>query len=229
MIVQPGANATVPVTFNTTGAGGLNFQSPTAFGGPNQIVTINSPEIGPSGFGQNLFLNTANQYPAIYWQDTPPMVFGIGRYSNNVLEVFNCNFTTGASYVAIADFTRTAVNIRSPIALNINTGPLGVNGAFCTTLPAAKAGTAYGVGSADTSLLLAPTGTMTLTLPAGSALPGRQLLLKVTTAQLVNSASANIVPLAGGAATTAIVSTAAAGKFVLLQADGTNWQIMLAN
>jgi hypothetical protein len=101
-------------------------------------------------------------------------------------------------------------------------------GAFSTTLGAAKTVTAYTVVSTDTALLLAPTGTMTITLPTASAAPGRQLILKLTTAFAVNSATANVVPLVGGAATTAIMP-ATAGKFCMLQSDGTNWQIMQAN
>jgi hypothetical protein len=44
----------------------------------------------------------------------------------------------------------------------------------------------------------------------------------------VNSAVANVVQLAGGAATSAILA-ATAGKWCVLQSDGTAWQIMSAN
>jgi hypothetical protein len=52
--------------------------------------------------------------------------------------------------------------------------------------------------------------------------------LKTTQAQTVDSASSNVVPLAGGAAGTAIL-TATAGKYAELVSDGTNWVIMSAN
>jgi hypothetical protein len=113
-------------------------------------------------------------------------------------------------------------------ALVNHTGPSQFSSAFGTTVPAAKTTATYTVAATDTSLLLAPAATMTLTLPAASAFSGRQLILKLTTAFAVNSATANVVPLAGGAATAAIM-IATAGKFCLLQSDGTNWQIMLAN
>ena len=77
-------------------------------------------------------------------------------------------------------------------------------------------------------MVLTPTGTFTLTLPAASSSAGRIIRLKLTAAFAVNSASANIVQLTGGAATAAIM-IATSGKTCMLQSDGTNWQIMTAN
>jgi hypothetical protein len=67
-----------------------------------------------------------------------------------------------------------------------------------------------------------------VTLPAASAHVGRSVLIKTIQAQAVDSASSNVVPLAGGAAGTAIV-TGTAGKWAQLVSDGTNWVIMAAN
>jgi hypothetical protein len=67
-----------------------------------------------------------------------------------------------------------------------------------------------------------------VTLPAASAHVGRSVLIKTIQAQAVNSASSNVVPLAGGAAGTAIV-TGTAGKWAQLVSDGTNWVIMAGN
>jgi hypothetical protein len=100
-------------------------------------------------------------------------------------------------------------------------------GAVATSLPAAKTGAAYSVGATDAALILQPSGTFTLTLPA-AAPAGRLLNLKLIAAFAVNSASANVVPLAGGAAAAPILP-ATAGKYASLQSDGTNWQIMAAN
>lgn len=63
------------------------------------------------------------------------------------------------------------------------------------------------------------------TLPAASAYFGRSVVMKTIVAFAINSASANVVPLAGGAAGTAIVS-GTAGRWVRLVSDGTNWVIM---
>ena len=100
---------------------------------------------------------------------------------------------------------------------------------LATTSPgAAKTAATYTVAAADASLILAPTAAMTLTLPAAATFPGRMLWLKLVTAFAVNSATANVVPIAGGAVAAAIMP-ATAGKYCLLQSDGTNWQLMQAN
>jgi hypothetical protein len=66
-----------------------------------------------------------------------------------------------------------------------------------------------------------------VTLPAASSYTGRVVVLKTIQAQAINSASSNVVPLAGGAAGTAIVS-GTAGNWAELVSDGTNWLIMKA-
>lgn len=68
----------------------------------------------------------------------------------------------------------------------------------------------------------------TLTLLAAASYSGRSLTVKNTSANAVISASSNVVPLAGGAAGTAILA-ATAGKFARLVSDGTNWIIMEGN
>lgn len=64
-----------------------------------------------------------------------------------------------------------------------------------------------------------------VTLPAASSFTGREILIKNIQAQAVNSASSNVVPLAGGAAGTVIL-TNTAGRWVKLVSDGTNWVAM---
>jgi len=64
-----------------------------------------------------------------------------------------------------------------------------------------------------------------VTLPAAASWTGRRIVIKTTQAQAVNSASSNVVPRAGGAAGTAIV-TNTAGNWAELVSDGTNWVIM---
>jgi hypothetical protein len=83
----------------------------------------------------------------------------------------------------------------------------------------------YTVLDSDYYLLANFAGTVTYTLPTATA--GRQLLVRTITANTVVSASANVVPLAGGAAGTAILA-ATAGTWALLVSDGTNWEVMAA-
>ena len=70
-----------------------------------------------------------------------------------------------------------------------------------------------------------PASGMVITL--GTATAGRWAFIKTVQAQTVTSASSNVVPLAGGAAGTAILA-ATAGKWALLVGDGTNWVTMAA-
>ena len=62
----------------------------------------------------------------------------------------------------------------------------------------------------------------TVTLPIASSNTGRVLYFLNYQAQTLVSASSNVVPLAGGAATTAILE-AVAGANATLVSDGTNW------
>lgn len=64
-----------------------------------------------------------------------------------------------------------------------------------------------------------------VTLPAAASWAGRRLVIKTIQAQAVNSAASDVVPRAGGAAGTAIV-TNTAGNWAELVSDGTNWVIM---
>lgn len=68
-------------------------------------------------------------------------------------------------------------------------------------------------------------GACTLTLPAPAN--GRMLSVRTIQNQAVNSAAANVIPLAGGAAGAAIVPNTA-GRWANLVGDGTNWQIQMA-
>lgn len=71
------------------------------------------------------------------------------------------------------------------------------------------------------------TASITATLLDPAAYVGRSVKLKTVAAYAVVSASSNVVPLAGGAAGTAILA-ATAGKWAELVSDGTNWIIMAA-
>lgn len=71
-------------------------------------------------------------------------------------------------------------------------------------------------------------GTVTLTFPAASSNTGKTLRIKTITANTVVSNASNVVPLAGGAAGTAILA-AVAGRWAELVSDGANWIIMEGN
>jgi hypothetical protein len=81
----------------------------------------------------------------------------------------------------------------------------------------------FSVSNGDTWLINNKSGsTCTATLPAASSYSGRVLRFQNYQAQLLVSASSNVVPLVGGAAGTAILN-AVAGDTCTLVSDGTNW------
>lgn len=95
-----------------------------------------------------------------------------------------------------------------------------------TNLVTNSAGT-YTVLTTDHTIVQTTAGS-TYTLPAASSFPGRRLHLLTQFAGAVISNASNVVPIAGGAAGTAILA-ATAGKYAILQSNGTNWLIVAAN
>lgn len=68
----------------------------------------------------------------------------------------------------------------------------------------------------------------TVTLPAASLWTGREVMIQNYKALGVISASANVVPIVGGVAATAILA-ATIGKWCVLVSDGVNWIITQGN
>jgi hypothetical protein len=81
----------------------------------------------------------------------------------------------------------------------------------------------FSVANGETWIINNKSGSScTVTLPTASTNTGRVLYFLNYQAQTLVSASSNVVPLAGGAATTAILE-AVAGANATLVSDGTNW------
>lgn len=87
---------------------------------------------------------------------------------------------------------------------------------------------AYTLQATDAVLQVNFAGVVTITLPDPTVDPGRMVLVRTITANAVNSASANVVPIIGGAAGAGIL-VATAGKWALLIANGAVWEIFAAN
>jgi len=84
------------------------------------------------------------------------------------------------------------------------------------------------ITTSNTWVIVNNAGTCTLTLPSAGSSTGTEFFIKTITNNAVVSESSNIVPLAGGSASTSILS-ASAGKWATLVSDGINWVIMQAN
>jgi len=123
-----------------------------------------------------------------------------------LLEVSTGQVTATAPLVSTANLSATWLGLTAPSTVN---------------------GAAYSVSASDSSLIFTTTN-CTLTLPAASSNSGRILHLKNITGNSVTSASSNVVPLSSATPGTAILA-ASAGKYAMLQSDGTNWITMLSN
>jgi prepilin-type N-terminal cleavage/methylation domain-containing protein len=121
-------------------------------------------------------------------------------------------------YVGIGTGTST-----NPTSMLTVVGPISLKAP-----PTPKTAATYSMVATDSSLIFKSSATVTLTLQNAAAYPGRMLYVKTITAYAVNSSASNVKPLTSDTAGTAIVA-ATAGRWALLQSDGTNWVIMAAN
>ena len=101
---------------------------------------------------------------------------------------------------------------------------LAVTGALSSSAPVTKTA-AFTVADTETFIIVNGAASVAATLPAASSWSGRILVIKTIAAFAVTSASSNVIPAAGGAAGTAIVS-GTAGNWALLVSNGTAWVIM---
>lgn len=117
-----------------------------------------------------------------------------------------------------ASTDRVGIGTATPVA------KLQINGSFATAAPVTIT-TSYTVIETDWMIISNRAGANTLTLPAAASYAGRLLRVMTRTASTVISASANVVPKAGGAAGTAILP-GTIGAWAELQSDGTSWLII---
>lgn len=108
-----------------------------------------------------------------------------------------------------------------------NTGAVTVGGWVSRGAPVTKTAS-FTVADTDNWIICSGTGSITVTLPAASSAPGREIMIKTTAAFTVVSASSNVLPLTSNTAGTAILA-ATAGKWATLVSNGTNWVIMAGN
>jgi len=150
--------------------------------------------------------------------------FGTGATTNGTTKTINIG-TAGVSG------SITTINIGSAVAgatgiTNIDSEETNVKG-FAATAPKTVNAATYTQLITDYSLIVTTTAP-TITLLAAASYTGKVLFIKNITATAVISATANVVPLCSATAGTAILA-ATAGKFAMLQSDGTNWVTMMAN
>jgi hypothetical protein len=129
--------------------------------------------------------------------------------------------TTSTNLMTITGGGNVGIGTSSPAS------PLTVAGPISLKSPTIVSLSTYSQATADSTLIFTTAGTCTVTLLAAATYPGQILNIKAGTTgtTTLTSASSNVVPLGSTTAGTAIMSTSQ--KFVILQSDGTNWQIIM--
>ena len=122
--------------------------------------------------------------------------------------------------------TLTKAALTAGVGIAISNGPgaitIATSGISVTSAPVTKVAN-FTVSSTDTWIINNKSGsTCTATLPAPAANTGRVLYFQNYQSQFLVSASSNVVPRAGGAASTTILADEA-GDTATLVSDGTNW------
>jgi hypothetical protein len=168
--------------------------------------------VGSFVLANNFYINTSNQ----------PIAKTTGVSTGYKQNTAGHTWTVNASALFGAVVTET-----TGMNLDLDAN-LKLAGSIGTKPPVLTTASTYTVLAGDASLVANFAGTSTYTLPSAATYPGRILNLKTIQAQAVVSASSNVSPLAGGSAGTAILS-ATAGKWAMLQSDGTNWVVMAGN
>jgi len=112
------------------------------------------------------------------------------------------------------------VRLAKDAGATLNYGPTNRN------IVVNSAGT-YTVLSSDHTIIQT-TAASVYTLLDPTLYKGKTITIKTEFAGTITSASANVVPLVGGSAATAILA-ATAGKFAVLQSDGVSWRVIEAN
>lgn len=127
--------------------------------------------------------------------------------------VVDDNTGTDAYYITAMQTKRGIINAPFPALTN------GI------AAPTTQTGATYSILPIDSGVIANRAGTVTITLEAAAANPGKRIDIQTIQAQTVVSASSNVVPQVGGAAGTAILP-ATDGAWAVLRSDGTNWQIV---
>lgn len=129
-----------------------------------------------------------------------------------------------ANGIVFAD-TASTLATGANLAYNSSNQFLTLNGSFGRNAPVTKTAD-FTLAATENWVINNKSGSgCVVTLPTASSYTGREVTFKNTQAQTLTSASSNVVPVAGGAAGTAILS-ATAGAWATLVSDGTNWIVM---
>lgn len=156
----------------------------------------------------------------------------IGFNSGSAVAPLTVRVATNANLVVInnsglaLEALNNASNAVVPLSIQASLTSFAQGGVALPS-PSVQSGSTYSVAVPDSVVVNNGAGTLTLTLPAVATFPGRLLMVRTYVNQTVVSATSNVA-VNGAAAGTAILA-ATAGKWALLQSDGTSWNVILNN
>ena len=128
-------------------------------------------------------------------------------------------YTEGAERLRIDEIGNVGIGVSAPV------NKLEIVGSFGRGAPVTKTADFTLAATENWIIVNKATTSCTATLPAASSWTGREFTIKTLQALTVVSASANVVPINGTTAGTAILP-AASGSWAKLVSNGTNWVIM---
>ena len=194
--------------------------------------------------------NSAFGYAALYSNISGVSNIGVGRAAGRYYNGGAGDNTTPSNSIYIGNSTSALANGQtnqivigdSAIGAGSNTVTLGhttivttvlrgnvtaTAGSLALKAPTTVNAATYSMTSTDSSLIITTTN-CTITLLSAATYTGRILYIKNITATSLTSNASNVVPLGSATAGTAILA-ATAGKFTMLQSDGTSWITMMSN
>lgn len=183
--------------------------------GANPVITVN-------GSDPNVGLTVSSKGTGNISLDTGAVF--TGDIATSAFEQVRIVHTASASNA----LTLTGSNGGNPTIGTVGGGNVAISTGIILTAPNTQTGATYTIATSDNTVIANRAGTITMTFPTASGSVGRRLRFVTIQAQTVVSAASNVVPLAGGAAGTAILA-ATAGKWADLECDGTNWIITASN
>jgi hypothetical protein len=238
-------------TFNTRSASSQEIQTATS---GQTVFTLTTMTYTPNANNLSVYVNGVNQYgpSALYaytetnsttvtFTSAVPVGASVKFTTMQFVSSGNNGTVTNVSVASSNGFAGTVLSPGTTPVITMSTTVTGLLKGNGTAISAAVANTDYvplstvltrtadyTITGTDTWIINNKTGSaLTLTFPAASAWPGRYITVKNMQAQLVNSASSNIVPIDSTTAGTAIL-LAVVGNWATMVSDGTNWVIMQA-
>jgi hypothetical protein len=209
-------------------------------------ATFNSEQSG-SGTAGDFLIKTKNVSDT-FFVDASADAVGIGTNTpSKLLDVdgaaeMNSLLVNPGGIAANPSFQVYGTNSTIPITVLSTNAPFNGVGIFKTTptvaldvvgaisrgSPVTKT-TSFSIASTENWIIVNNSvGATTVTLPSASLTPGREIFIKTIQAQVVNSASSNIVPL-DSSTPGAPILLGVAGTWATLVSDGTYWVIMAGN